>query len=123
MRIRELLESFNFKEEDFVKNSEDKKELDYDLAEDLVHFMNNDDDAYRMHVYPVVAKCIDMIGSKKPTHSKFFAETVKECYKSYVKKFPIRVLPEEIDEKTLKETCKKMYEAVCNDIKEGKYKE
>ena len=123
MRIQELLESFNFKEEDFIKHVGDKQEIDYDLVDDLLHFMNNDDSVYRRHVFPAVIKCIDLIKVKKPTSAKLFSIPIGECYKEYIKKFPIRELPQNIDKKTLKDACDKMHEAVCNDIKEGKYKD
>ena len=45
MRIRELLENKFFKDLDFVKSTEKGRELDFDLIEDLTHFMNYDDDA------------------------------------------------------------------------------
>ena len=110
MRIQELLENAHFKELDYVKNHGDKRELDYDLVEDLLHFMHNDDHVYRRHVFPVLMKCIDNIKDKKSTDAKMFAETMKECYKLYKKKFPIRELPDMLEEKVCAEACKKMHE-------------
>jgi hypothetical protein len=123
MRIRELLENNNFKEDDFVKATGEKREIDYDLVEDLIHFMHNDDHIYRRHVYPVLMKCIDGIKGKKATHSKMFAEAIKECYKLYKKKFPIRELDDELSEDTCKQACTKMYEEVKEHISAGKYKD
>ena len=123
MRIQELLESTNFKEEDFVKKTGDKEEIDYDLPDDLVHFMHNDDHTYRRHVYPVIVKCIHQMKAKKPTQSKMFAEAIKECYKIYSKKFPIRALPEELSEEQLEETCGKFHDELVTHVKDGKYKD
>jgi len=123
MRIRELLESFNFKEDEFVKKHNNKVELDYDLAEDLIHFMHNDDDVYRRHTYPALMKCIDSVKNKKATNGKMFAEAMKECYKLYKKKFPIRILPKEMDEDICEEACEKMHEEVLEHISSGKYKD
>lgn len=123
MRIQELLENANFKEEDFVKKTGDKTELDYDLSEDLVHFMHNDDNAYRRHVYPVIAHCLHLMKTKKPTQSKMFAEAIKECYKIYSKKYPIRVLPDELEEEQLKEACGKIHDDFLKHVKDGKYKD
>ena len=85
--------------------------------------MNNDDDVYRRHVFPVVSKCVDLIKGKKAAHKGLFADPIKECYKAYVKKFPIRELPVNLDEKTLNTACKKFQEEISKDIKEGKYKD
>jgi hypothetical protein len=123
MRIRELLENFNFKENDYVKQHGDKHELDYDLVEDLVHFMHNDDDVYRRHTFQPIMKCVDNIKSKKPTNSKVFVEAVKECYKLYKKKFPIRELDDELDEETCKKVCVKLHDEVKEHIASGKYKD
>lgn len=123
MRVQELLENINFKDDKFVKHTGEKREIDYDLVEDLVHFLNNDDDIYRRHVYPVVTRCIDLIKVKKPVSKSLFGDLVKEGYKEYVKKFPIKELPNELDKKAFKEACSKMFKEVCDDIKEGKYKD
>jgi hypothetical protein len=123
MRIQELLENAAFKEDNFIKKSGEKEEIDYDLADDLVHFMHNDDHAYRRHVYPVIVKCIGLLKHKKPTQSKMFAEAIKECYKAYSKKFPIRVLPESLEEDQLKEACEKIHSELLKHVKDGKYKD
>jgi hypothetical protein len=123
MRIQELLENAAFKEDNFIKKSGEKEEIDYDLADDLVHFMHNDDHVYRRHVYPVIVKCIGLLKHKKPTQSKMFAEAIKECYKAYSKKFPIRVLPESLEEDQLKEACEKIHSELLKHVKDGKYKD
>jgi len=123
MRIQELLENAAFKEDNFIKKSGEKEEIDYDLADDLVHFMHNDDHVYRRHVYPVIVKCIGLLKHKKPTQSKMFAEAIKECYKAYSKKFPIRVLPESLEEDQLTEACEKIHSELLKHVKDGKYKD
>ena len=123
MRIRELLENANFKELDFINKSGDKTELDYDLVDDLIHYMHNDDNVYRRNVYPTLSKCIDLVKGKQPTHSKMFAEAIKEAYKQYKKEYPIRILPDELEEDTLKEACTKIHEEFKEHIRIGKYKD
>lgn len=123
MRIQELLENASFKEDDFIKKSGDKEEIDYDLADDLVHFMHNDDHSYRRHVYPVIIKCLSLAKNKKPIQSTMFAEAIKECYKAYSKKFPIRVMPSELDEEQLAEACGKVHDDFLKHVKDGKYKD
>lgn len=123
MRINELLEGKDFNDLDFVKHNEDGKEIDFDLAEDIVFHMNNDDDTYRKHVYPSVTKCLSVIKSKKKSSPDIFKDAVIESYKSYIKEYPLRELPDELDEKTLKEACKKMYDEVLGHHRDGKYKD
>jgi len=107
MRITELLEGKNFDDLQFVKHKEDGgREVDFDVPEDLVFFMNHDDDVFRRIVYPTVAKCIDRIDANQ-----------------YIKKYPIRELPDSIDEETCNEACEKMHEEICKNHSEGKYKD
>jgi hypothetical protein len=123
MRIRELLEGKKFNELDFIEHEEDGRKINYDLAEDLIHFMNEDDDVYRRHTYPAIAKCLDRVSAKHPTKHGIFEPAVKESYRIYTKKFPIRELPDELDSKVCKEICSKIHEEVLEHIKDGKYKD
>lgn len=123
MRIRELLENKFFKDLDFVKSTENGREIDFDLVEDLTHFMNHDDDVYRRHVYPSIANCLDRANSKRSINPEIFKPAVVSSYKLYVKKFPIRELPESLDEKTVTNICKKMQEDFKQHLADGKYKD
>ena len=124
MRIIELLEGKDFDDLQFVKGHEDGgREIDYDLPDDLIFFMNHDDDVYRRIVYPSVSKCVDRIDNNQKTTPSLFTNAVKESYKQYVKKYPIRELPDELDEEACNEACKKMHEEVCKNHSEGKYKD
>jgi hypothetical protein len=119
MRIRELLEAKDFNDLDFVKKDGDKTDIDYDLVEDLVFFMNNDDETYRRHVYPVVAKCTRSIELNKSTSPSIFKNAVLDSYKSYTKEYPIRELPDTLDSDVCQEVCSKMHEEVCKTIEEN----
>lgn len=121
MRIRELLEGKTFKDLDFVTPTENGRELNFDLAEDLMHFMNHDDNIYRRVVYPKVAECIDGLKANRKTKATIFRSAVEECYKQYIKKFPIRELPEQIEEDICEQVCEKMHEELCQHIADGKY--
>jgi len=123
MRIRELLENKFFKDLDFVKSTEKGRELDFDLVEDLTHFMNYDDDVYRRHVYPSIANCLDRSNSKRSINPDIFKPAVESSYNAYVKKFPIRELPKSLDEKTINSICKKMQEDFKQHLADGKYKD
>lgn len=123
MRINELLEGKDFDDLEFVKDDEDGKKIDFDLVDDLVFHMNNDDDTYRKHVYPCVAKCLHAIKNKQKVNPAIFKSAATESYKSYLSEYPLRELPDELDTKTLKSVCKKMEEEVLKHHSDGKYKD
>lgn len=123
MRIRELLEGKDFNDIDFVRQDGDEQTLDYDLAEDLIHYLNNDDQLYRRLVYPVVHKCVENIKANKKVNPSIFKHVALEAYKSYVQKFPIRLLPNDLEDEMCTEVCKKMHEDLCKHVEEGKYKD
>lgn len=123
MRIRELFESNYFKDSDFVSPKEGGREINFDLVDDVIHFMNHDDNIYRRHLYPIIAKCVDMYEAKRKIKPSIFKPAIEEGYKKYIKEFPIRELPDSVDEATCKEMCKKMSEIVGQDLKQGKYKD
>jgi hypothetical protein len=123
MRIQELLEGKYVDYNDFVKQAGDKREIDFDLTEDLIHFMHNDDDVYRRHLYPSIIKCIDNIKTKTPTSLKVFKPAVENSYKLYIKKYPIRELPTELGDKMMERICNKLHTDTLKDIKDGVYKD
>lgn len=122
MRIRELLENTQFDDLEFVKKDGNPGELDYDLVEDLIHYMNEDDEMYRRHLYPIITKCIERMNSNRMPSASVFKDAVSECYKSYVQKFPIRQLQDDLQDDLVREACKKLHEETCKHFEEGKYK-
>jgi hypothetical protein len=123
MRIRELLEGRDFDDTPFVKHTADKREIDYDLTDDLIHFMHNDDHVYRRHLYPTILDCVDQLKVKKPVKTGLFKNAVEESYKTYVNKYPIKELPTRLDEKTCEDICKKLKEDILKHIEDGVYKD
>jgi hypothetical protein len=122
MRIDELLESVDIDADRKEQNSTDNKD-DFDLAEDLVFFLNNDDDAYRRYTYPAIGKCVDSIKANKSTHPSIFKIAVLRGYKDYINKYDLTKLPDVLDEKICDAVCKKMHEDTCKHVEEGKYKD
>ena len=118
MRIKDLFENKNI---DFSEFSDSDKGLLYNLAEDLIYFMNHDDDTYRRHVYPSLVKCLDSIKKESKVNSLMFKDTAVNSYKNYRKQYPVKGLPQELDEPTLKEVCDKFYEEICKHKEEGRY--
>ena len=123
MRIRELLEGKFFKDDQFVSKTEDGREINFDLVEDLVHYLNHDDNVYRRHTYPGIAKCLEITDRKKKPAAKIFKSAVEEGYKAYIREYPIRELPPNIKDDLCQEVCEKLREVVCKDIQDGKYKD
>jgi hypothetical protein len=123
MRIRELLEGKKFNDLDFVKQGEDGSGINYDLVEDLAFFMHNNDDIYRRHLFPSVEKCLQGVKSKKTVKPEIFKLAVEESYKNYIRKYPIRQLPNSLDEEMCLEVCKKLHDDFRKDYDDGKYKD
>lgn len=121
MRLRELLEGKFFKSEDFVTATPEGRQINFDLAEDLIHFMNHDDHTYRRHLFPVIAKVVNMHKENRSPKPSFFKAAVEECYKSYAQEFPIRELPASLDQEQLDEICSKVRDQVMEHIADGKY--
>lgn len=121
MRIIDLLENTHFKSEDFVKQTDDGTELDFDLAEDLVFYLNNDDDAYRRDLLPAVHSFIDKHKAGDDIKYTIFKSAVSKGYKRYIDHYPMRELPRDIDTKIWKLACKKLYDEVSKDMKDGSY--
>ena len=87
MRITELLEGREFDDLEFVKKDGDKEGVNFDVVEDLVYFMNHDDDVYRRHLYPAVNNCVECVKSNRKTSPAIFAKAVEESYKQYIQKY------------------------------------
>ena len=122
MRIIELLEGKHFDESHYVKKTNDgETELDYDLPDDLIFFMHNDDTAHRLHVDHIIKKCINALKNKKKIDKSIFKPAINTCYKLYLKEYPIRELPDTLDKKLSNEICEKIYDEVCQHINDGKY--
>ena len=123
MRIRELLENKEFDDLKFIKKEGDHEGLNFDVVEDLVYFMNHDDDAYRRHLYPAVNNCIECINSNRKTSPVMFKKAVEDCYQQYIKKFPVRDLKDSLEPELFREACKKIHEDTCKAAEEGKFKD
>ncbi len=123
MRIRELLENTEHMDSNFGQKEKANNEPDFDVLEDLIFFMHNDDDTYRRHLYPVILKCVQAVKQKKKLNSSIFADSVRNSYKNYLANYSIQELPDDLDEKQVKEACKKLSDDVYTHIADGKYKD
>lgn len=121
MRIKELFENAYFKSEDFTKQTDNGSEIDFDLADDLVYFLNNDDDTYRRCLLPAVYKFIDLKKADKEPKYTIFKSAVAKGYERYTDKYPMRELPSEIDKKSWKAACKQLFDQISKDMEDGEY--
>lgn len=85
--------------------------------------MHNDDNVYRKHTFPSVARCIEGFKNKKQLNPNIFKSAVEESYKKYIRKFPIRQLSDSLDEEQCLEVCKKLHDDLRKDYDDGKYKD
>lgn len=125
MRIRELFENVSaaFDETKFVeKNQKGQYEPNFDLVEDLIFYMNEDDEMYRRHLYPALSKALQSMTGKRNIDSSVFSKAVEECYRAYTKKFPIRYIPDELDNGLREQACTKLFDDLKKAFEEGKYK-
>ena len=118
MRINELCENIDFEKD---RNPSDKDGLGFDLKDDLIFFMEHDDDVYRRHTYPIILSFKDKLESGKKTDKILFTDTVKECYQIYQNIFKNHKLPVELDDEVIEEICQSLYDQEEQRIKEGYY--
>ena len=121
MRINELCESVDLELDKKEKDPNDPHGLGFDLKDDLMFFMQHDDDAYRRHTFPAILKIKNQLDSGKGADYKLFDKAIKEVYNKYCDKFQIRELPYELEQEMLEEMCQQLYEEECEKIKNGHY--
>lgn len=94
---------------------------DFDLVDDLIHYINNDPEFYRTRFYPVVHKFEKKIKNGEEMAHTYFSNIVKQAYSRYIDKFELIDFPEDIDADTLDDVCKKIkkqhLESIHKDIK------
>jgi hypothetical protein len=123
MRIQELLEGKQFNDLEFITKEGDNNELNFDLPEDLSYFMHHHDQVYREHVYPVIAKCLHHIKNKQDFKPSVFEQPVKNAYSLYLREYPIRHLPDDLDSDTLKKVCELLHSDFKKHVADGLYKD
>ena len=115
MKIIELLENIQLPSEDQGNKPQ------FDLKDDLEFFMRNDDDFYRRQYYPHIIKCKRYIESGKTLNPKAFRQLVDHAYECYTKKFPIRELPDTLEEEVRTQLCNKLTHDETKHIKDKIY--
>jgi hypothetical protein len=108
--------------EDLLNNkSNQKKELGYDLKDDLVFFMNNDPEFYRKRYFPSAIKFDQYCKEGKKVSPNGFKKLVKEAYSIYKNKFPVEGLEKELSDDMCEEICKEIHSMETTNSKNGVY--
>jgi len=97
-------------------------ELTFDLAEDLIYFMHNNDDFYRKNLFPVIRICKKNFDQGNNFSHRVFKPVVEKAYNMYQKEFPLRELKDTLEQDMVEQVCKKMYETEMLNMREGNYK-
>lgn len=92
----------------FDSDKEKKKDLGFDLKDDLMFFMNNDPEFYRKKYFPAMLKFDKYCKEGKEIGPRGFTPLVKYAYECYQNRFPVEGLERDISEE--------MCEAICKEI-------
>lgn len=85
-----------------------KPEVDFDLHDDLMFFMNNDPEFYRQDYFPFLDKFTHHCNAGRVVSPKAFSPMVIKAYKLYKNKFPIKELEEDLSDADVKDICEKL---------------
>lgn len=86
-----------------------QKEVDFDLHDDLIYFMNADKDFYRQNYYPIQTKFHKHCGSGRSVDPMAFRNVIVKAYESYRQKFPLPQLDKQLSEEQVREICEKLH--------------
>lgn len=100
-----------------------KKELGYDLKDDLVFFMNNDPTFYRKKYFPAMIKFNEYVKEGKIIRPSGLKPLVDEAYKIYKEKFPVEGLEQTLEAEMCESICEFIHEQEMKNCKEGLYDE
>lgn len=106
---------------DYKLNDPSKKELGYDLCDDIMCFMNNESTFYRKDYFPVMHKFKEYVKAGKEVHPRAFEGLVKKAFENYKSKFPVEGLDEALDKEMLEKICNEIHRAEIDNIKDGHY--
>jgi len=98
-----------------------KPELDYDLKDDLMVFMNNDPMFYRKRYFPTMIKFNQYHAEGRRVHPRAFAKLVQEAYDLYKNKFQVEGLMSSLPEDMCEDICKAIHEQETQNCKDRVY--
>lgn len=108
----------------FGTPSSDKKDQDFDLADDLVFYMNNDPDFYRKRYFPVMLKYSKYCSTGRRVSPRGFEPLVVDAYESYRARFQTEELklPSKLEKEVCEKICSYIHEQETKNCNNGIYK-
>lgn len=82
--------------------------IDFDLADDVIYFMNNDPEFYRKDYFPFLNKFKHHCNKGNQVSAKAFVPIVKKGFDSYIKRFPVEGLDEKLSSHQIRDICEKL---------------
>lgn len=128
MKIFEMFGNQDLSAEDMLKIGPNKLikdeqgKYEFDIAEDLMFFMHNNDDFYRRHFYPIIKTCKSQFESGGKFTHRVFKPIIEKAYKAYKEEFPVRELKDDLDNELIEEIANNIYEIELKNLEDGLYK-
>jgi hypothetical protein len=108
---------------DLLPADSEKKQLGYDLKDDLVCFMQNDPQFYRKEYFPIMHKFKEYVESGRSVHPRAFEGLVKKAYESYQNTFKVEGLEQDLEKEMCEAICEALHEQETKSIEDGHYDE
>jgi hypothetical protein len=94
-----------------TSESNPEKELEFDLTDDLIFYMNNEPSFYRKEYFPAMLKFKKYCEEGKQIHPRAFKKLVSKAFEQYQNKFQVEGL----------EVCAAIHKLESTNVKEGHY--
>lgn len=123
MKIFELFNN-NKSPVDLDKDQEkdhNQDEFKFDLGEDLVYFMHNNDNFYRKNFFPILKVCKNKFDAGRGFSHRIFKPVVIKAYEEYKKEFPLRELEDKLEDSIYEKISRQIYETELGFMRDGRY--
>ncbi len=105
----------------FGSDKDKKRDLGYDLKDDLIFYMQNDPAFYRKAYVPTMLKFDKYCKEGKQVSPRGFEKMVKYAYECYQNKFPVEGLEKDLAVEMCKEICETLHEQETKNCENGFY--
>ncbi len=100
---------------EILEPTTETKKLDFDLADDLIFYMYNDQEFYRTRFYPAEVKFKSLSKAGNTPGPNSFKNIVKDAYSKYHDKYKVKELEKTLPDETLSQICNKLHAKVLED--------
>jgi len=87
-----------------------KNDIDFDIVDDLLQFINNDTTFYKEVFYPIVQKIENHHKYNLPINKALLVPVVKRAYDVYKDVYDLDQLPEKLSPEDLSDICNQLYQ-------------